>query len=144
MALGHLKITTTARRELIDITREVEHSVRDAGVSAGMLHLFNPHTTAGLTINEGADPDVRRDIIKGLSHIVPDNLDYRHAEGNSPAHLMTLLTGSSLTIPVEHGRLLLGTWQKIFFCEYDGPRTRTVHWKIVADPINPLSVESPA
>ncbi len=134
MAHGHLKITTTTPRELIDITRTVEEAIRSAGVSTGMLHLFNPHTTAGLTINEGADPDVRRDIIRGLSHIVPDNLDYRHAEGNSPAHLMTLLTGSSLSIFIENGRLLLGTWQKIFFCEYDGPRTRTVHWKVVPDP----------
>ncbi|OGR19533.1 MAG: hypothetical protein A2X81_03495 [Desulfobacterales bacterium GWB2_56_26] len=134
MSLGHFNITTTTPRDLVDITREVEHAVRNASVSAGVMYLFNPHTTAGLTINEGADPDVRRDIIKGLTHIVPENLGYRHAEGNSAAHIMTLLTGSSLTVFIEKGKLLLGTWQKIFFCEYDGPRTRTVHWKILADP----------
>lgn len=134
MAKGHLNITTTAHREMIDITREVEQAVRSGGVSTGMLQLFNPHTTAGLTINEGADPDVRTDIIRGLTHIVPENLDYRHAEGNSAAHIMTLLTGSSLTLFIENNTLLLGSWQKIFFCEYDGPRNRTVHWKTVADP----------
>lgn len=134
MAHGHLNITTTARRELVDITREVVHAPRGAGVESGMLHLFNPHTTAGLTINEGADPDVRRDIVKALTHLVPEDLDFRHAEGNSAAHVMTLLTGSSLTLFIAQGALLLGTWQKIFFCEYDGPRSRTVRWKIVADP----------
>jgi len=102
-------------------------------INSGMLYLFNPHTTAGLTINEGADPDVRTDIIKGMSHIVPDTLDYKHMEGNSPSHLMALLTGSSLTLQIENSRLVLGTWQKIFFCEYDGPRSRTVSWKIIAD-----------
>jgi secondary thiamine-phosphate synthase enzyme len=133
MAVGHLKVSTTARMELVDITREVEHIVRSQSITSGIMHLFNPHTTAGLTINEGADPDVCRDIIEGLHHIVPRNLDYKHAEGNSTAHIMTLLTGGSLTLFFENGRILLGTWQKIFFCEFDGPRTRTVHWKIVAD-----------
>jgi secondary thiamine-phosphate synthase enzyme len=133
MPRGNLKITTFSRRELLDITREVEHVVKNAAVTSGMLLLFNPHTTAGLTINEGADPDVRRDILKGLCHIVPEELDYRHSEGNSQAHILTLLTGSSLTVFIDNNKLVLGTWQKIFFCEYDGPRSRTVHWKIVAD-----------
>lgn len=133
MAFGHLNVSTTTGMELVDITREVETIVRSVSISCGILHLFNPHTTAGLTINEGADPDVRRDIIKGLRHIVSRNLDYKHAEGNSPAHIMTLLTGGSLTLFIENGTILLGTWQKIFFCEFDGPRTRTVHWKIVTD-----------
>lgn len=133
MVGGQLKLSTTARIELIDITSEVQQAVQSESISSGVLHLFNPHTTAGLTINEGADPDVCRDIIKGLEHIVPQNLDYAHAEGNSPAHIKTLLTGGSLTVFIENGRILLGTWQKIFFCEFDGPRMRTVRWKIVAD-----------
>ncbi len=133
MASGKLNITTTAAKELVDITAKLNSVIRDRSICSGILHVFNPHTTAGLTINEGADPDVCRDIIKGLGHIVPDNLNYQHMEGNSPAHLMALLTGSSLTIHVENSALQLGTWQKIFFCEYDGPRSRTVKWKIIPD-----------
>ena len=116
---------------LIDITRQAEAVVAESNIKEGILHLFNPHTTAGLTINEGADPDVRRDIIHGLKHIVPQQFDYRHAEGNSPSHIMALLTGSSLTIPIINQRLVLGTWQKIYFCEYDGPRNRSLHWNIL-------------
>ncbi len=125
--------------ELVSITAEIENIIRNLSVFSGILYLFNPHTTAGLTINEGADPDVCRDIIMGLQHIVPNNLPYKHGEGNSPAHLMTLLTGSALTLHIDKGRLQLGTWQKIFFCEYDGPRTRSVHWKIIPDPVQPTS-----
>ncbi|MBW2683530.1 MAG: YjbQ family protein [Deltaproteobacteria bacterium] len=99
-------------------------------ISSGICYLFNPHTTAGLTINEGADPDVCDDIIKGLLHIVP-NLNYKHLEGNSPAHIMSSLVGTSLVIDIIDGKLHLGTWQRVFFCEFDGPRTRKVHWKIV-------------
>ncbi len=133
MIKGTLKINTSARMEMISITAELEKILHSQSISSGILYLFNPHTTAGLTINEGADPDVCRDIIMGLRHIVPNNLQYKHAEGNSPAHLMTLLTGSSLMLHIDNGTLLLGTWQKIFFCEYDGPRTRLVHWKIISD-----------
>lgn len=133
MPHGTLAVSTTAKMTMIDITAEVNAILRSETLLSGIVYLFNPHTTAGLTINEGADPDVCRDIIMGLRHIVPDGLDYRHREGNSPAHLMTLLTGSSLTLQVEDGHLLLGTWQKIFFCEYDGPRQRKLRWKIVAD-----------
>ncbi|MEE4164531.1 MAG: secondary thiamine-phosphate synthase enzyme YjbQ, partial [Desulfocapsaceae bacterium] len=92
----------------------------------GICCLFNPHTTAGLTINEGADPDVREDIIAGLKNIVPLKFPFKHREGNSPAHIMASLVGSSLTIPVNNGKLQLGTWQRIFFCEFDGPRTRKI------------------
>lgn len=133
MDSGTFQVATTSQRELIDITNEVEAAVNHADFTSGVLLLFNPHTTAGLTINEGADPAVRRDIIKAMNHIVPENLNYQHLEGNSPAHLMTLLTGSSLQIIVEKKRLALGTWQKIFFCEYDGPRTRSVRWKLLPD-----------
>jgi secondary thiamine-phosphate synthase enzyme len=134
MINGKFKISTSLKMELIDITAELTRAIRNESISSGILFLFNPHTTAGLTINEGADPDVCRDIILGLEHIVPRNLDYRHAEGNSPSHLMALLTGSSLTIHIARGELLLGTWQKVFFCEFDGPRSRSIHWKIISDP----------
>lgn len=123
--------------EMVNITAGLEKIIHNLSVFSGILYLSNPHTTAGLTINEGADPDVCRDIIMGLQHIVPNTLQYRHSEGNSPAHLMTLLTGSSLTLHIDKGSLQLGTWQKIFFCEYDGPRTRSVHWKITPDPKQP-------
>jgi secondary thiamine-phosphate synthase enzyme len=139
MVKGTLKITTSAAMEMVNITAELEKIIHKKPISSGILYLFNPHTTAGLTINEGADPDVCRDIIMGLQHIVPNNLQYRHAEGNSPAHLMTLLTGSSLMLHINNSILQLGTWQKIFFCEYDGPRTRSVHWKIISDPTHPAS-----
>jgi secondary thiamine-phosphate synthase enzyme len=133
MINGKLNISTTTQMELVNITAELEKVIRSESISSGVLFVFNPHTTAGLTINEGADPDVCRDIILGLEHIVPRNLDYRHAEGNSPSHLMALLTGSSLTIHIAHGSLLLGTWQKVFFCEFDGPRSRSIYWKIISD-----------
>jgi secondary thiamine-phosphate synthase enzyme len=136
MASGKLNISTSTRKELVDITPELNSVIKDQAICSGILYLFNPHTTAGLTINEGADPDVCHDIIKGLGHIVPSNLNYQHMEGNSPAHLMALLTGSSLTIHIENCALQLGTWQKIFFCEYDGPRSRSVKWKIIPDPNN--------
>lgn len=125
--------------ELVGITAELEEIITSQSITSGILYLFNPHTTAGLTINEGADPDVCRDIISGLKHIVPEELNYRHVEGNSPSHLMALLTGSSLTVHINNCRLQLGTWQKIFFCEYDGPRSRSVNWKILSDIIQPLS-----
>ncbi|MGB3221215.1 MAG: secondary thiamine-phosphate synthase enzyme YjbQ [Desulforhopalus sp.] len=133
MINGKLNISTTTEMELVNITAELEKVIRNESISSGVLFVFNPHTTAGLTINEGADPDVCRDIILGLEHIVPRNLNYRHAEGNSPSHLMALITGSSLTIHIAQSSLLLGTWQKVFFCEFDGPRSRSIYWKIISD-----------
>lgn len=127
MFSGKFSLNTTAQMELVDITDTVQEIIGEQDVSEGFCYLFNPHTTAGLTINEGADPDVKRDIIKAFQHIVPMQLDYRHREGNSPSHVMASLMGSSLTIAIERGRLRLGTWQRLFFCEFDGPRTRTVH-----------------
>ena len=132
MNKASLQITTVKQREFIDITDQISKVVSKHPCQSGVLHLFNPHTTAGLTINEGADPDVQRDIISALNNIVPQ-LNYQHAEGNSPAHIMTLLTGSSLTIEVENRRLNLGTWQRVFFCEYDGPRSRSLNWKYIPD-----------
>jgi secondary thiamine-phosphate synthase enzyme len=116
--------------ELVDITSIVNEKVQGQAVKNGTCTLFNPHTTAGLTINEGADPAVRQDIISGFKNIVPMDYPFKHMEGNSPAHIMASLMGCSLTILLENGKLILGTWQKIFFCEFDGPRTRSVYWRI--------------
>jgi secondary thiamine-phosphate synthase enzyme len=118
--------------ELIDITSMISRFLADNKSADGICYIFNPHTTAGLTINEGADPDVRDDIIAGLKEIVPMNYPFRHLEGNSPAHIMASLMGSSLTVIVNKGSLQLGTWQKIFFCEFDGPRTRKISCNFVA------------
>lgn len=127
---GRIDIRTGNNMELVDITHEIQSIVTKSTIDFGICHLFNPHTTAGLTINEGADPDVKDDMIKGLKHIVPFNLGYRHMEGNSPSHIMATLTGSSLTVFIENSELVLGTWQKIYFCEYDGPRSRKIIYRI--------------
>jgi secondary thiamine-phosphate synthase enzyme len=128
MISGTVSVRTTKTMELVDITALLAAQLKDAGFNQGICLLFNPHTTAGLTINEGADPDVRDDIIDGLRKIVPLSHPFKHMEGNSPAHIMASLMGSSLTIAVDRGHFSLGTWQKIFFCEFDGPRTRKVHY----------------
>ncbi len=130
MLAGDFTLATSSQMELIGISRKIGDIISKNSISSGICYLFNPHTTAGLTINEGADPDVCDDIIKGLLHIVP-NLNYKHLEGNSPAHIMSSLVGTSLVINIIEGNLQLGTWQRVFFCEFDGPRTRKVHWKIV-------------
>ncbi len=132
MSSGRFGVATSRQREFVDITAQVQEAVRGSGVEEGICHLYNPHTTAGLTINEGADPAVQHDLLGVLDRIVPRDYPYRHMEGNSPSHLMTLLTGSSVAVFIEGGRLRLGTWQRIFFCEYDGPRSRKVWWKIMA------------
>lgn len=130
MPSGTLKVVSHSHMELVDITSEITNVVKTTGISNGILILFNLHTTAGLTINEGADPAVQTDIITGLRKIVPLDYPFKHMEGNSPSHIMATLTGCSLTVFIEDGRLILGTWQRIFFCEYDGPRTRTTKWRI--------------
>lgn len=130
MNQGTCTVKTSTTMELIDITSLVTRELADSAIGDGLCFLFNPHTTAGLTINEGADPDVRKDIIAGLREMVPLDYPFKHMEGNSPAHIMASLTGSSLTVAIENGRFKLGTWQKIFFCEFDGPRTRKVHWQV--------------
>ena len=119
---------------MVDITDSVDAILNEHSMQNGFCYLFNPHTTAGLTINEGADPDVQTDIIAALQHIVPLKFDYRHSEGNSPSHVMASLMGCSLTIAVENGKLQLGTWQRVFFCEFDGPRTRKVYWRLDNNP----------
>jgi len=133
MLTGAFSLTTTSQMELVGISEKINTLIQKNSVSSGVCYLFNPHTTAGLTINEGADPDVGDDIIKGLLYMVPSDLNYNHLEGNSPAHIMSTLVGTSLVLHIANSKLLLGTWQKIFFCEFDGPRTRTVHWKIIKD-----------
>jgi len=119
-------IRTTARCEMIDITGLVAAAIREKGIKNGICHLFVPHTTAAVTINENADPDVPRDILAALDRIVPLADGYRHAEGNAAAHIKASLFGASQAVFIESGRLVLGTWQSLFFCEFDGPRTRQV------------------
>ncbi len=115
----------------MDITSKIQQEISAAGFQSGLVMVYIPHTTAAVTINESADPDVKRDILMVLNRIVPWEADYRHREGNSPAHLKSTLVGASELVAVENGRLLLGTWQGIFFCEFDGPRTRKVHLKLL-------------
>jgi secondary thiamine-phosphate synthase enzyme len=122
-----LTVKTNAQTEFIDITRDVEGAVRAQKVKDGVCMVFVPHTTAAVTINESADPSVQSDILMVLNKIIPWKESYRHMEGNSPAHIKSSLIGASELIAVEGGRLKLGTWQGIFFCEFDGPRTRKVH-----------------
>lgn len=130
MQKGKLSVTTNRDMHLVDITSEVQQLLTKTGIEEGICYLFNPHTTAGLTINEGADPDVRSDIIKGLREIVPLNYPFKHQEGNSPSHIMASLMGSSLTLMVSSNLLQLGTWQAIYFCEFDGPRSRNILWQV--------------
>jgi secondary thiamine-phosphate synthase enzyme len=123
-AAKELSISTRGRDEFVDITAQVREAVSESGVKEGVCHVYVPHTTAGVTINEGADPAVKRDIIAELDRLVPHDGRFTHAEGNSAAHVKTTIVGSSQAIPVSGGRLLLGTWQSIYFCEFDGPRSR--------------------
>ncbi|MDD3643190.1 MAG: secondary thiamine-phosphate synthase enzyme YjbQ [Candidatus Krumholzibacteria bacterium] len=117
-------VRTRVRTEFVDITRQVAGIVRESGLDEGVCRVFVPHTTAAVTINEKADPDVARDIAAALGRIVPEDQGFRHAEGNSDAHVKASLVGSGETILVSGGELLLGTWQAVFFCEFDGPRAR--------------------
>ena len=121
-----LSIRTLARTQFVDITERVRAAVGVAQIRDGLAVIFVPHTTAGLTINENADPDVLLDLANGLERMAPANVGYRHQEGNSDAHLKSSLMGCSLTVPITDGALRLGTWQGIYFCEFDGPRSRTV------------------
>ncbi len=123
MFMAHT-LRTKAREELIDITRTVEEDVSFSGIKEGLCVVYVPHTTAAVTVNEHADPDVRQDILKQLKVLVPKHCDYSHLEGNSDAHIKSSLLGASQTIPVHEGCLVLGTWQGVFFCEFDGPRDR--------------------
>ena len=133
MVTGTFTVSTSTHMELVDITDQFRNVVRQSGIRDGICFGYNPHTTAGLTINEGCDPAVRHDLVGVFKKIVPRDFPYQHLEGNSPSHMMATLTGSSIQVFIEGGELLLGTWQRIFFCEFDGPRTRKVRWKILED-----------
>ena len=119
-----LELDTREREALVDVTETVSSAIREMGWRNGVVLVHNPHTTAGLTINEGADPDVREDILSVLARLVPFRGAYRHAEGNSDAHAKASLLGASLTVPLNEGKLVLGTWQALYFGEFDGPRRR--------------------
>lgn len=131
--LVRLKVATRSKVEFQDITAEVQQAVTASGVKDGLCHVFVPHTTAGVTLNEHADPSVVVDISEHLGRLIPQRGDYRHLEGNSPAHIKASLVGSSEMLIIEGGRLLLGTWQGLFFCEFDGPRQRSLLVKVTAD-----------
>ena len=124
-------IKTSQRMEMIDITHHILKAVSDSKVTDGICCIYVPHTTSAVTINENADPSVPEDIVRQLSKVVPYNDNYRHPEGNSDAHIKASLMGSSKTIIVESGKLVLGTWQSVFFCEFDGPRTRKFYVKLI-------------
>lgn len=128
-----LTVKTSSREEFVDITAEVEKAVRASGVKNGVCYLYVPHTTAGITINEGADPSVRKDIINVLKKMAPPGAGYLHMEGNADSHIKATIVGSSVNVFIEGGSLILGQWQSIFFCEFDGPRTRKVYLKIIRE-----------
>jgi secondary thiamine-phosphate synthase enzyme len=129
-----LRIKTARRTQFVDITPEVEQAVRDSAVKQGLCYVYVPHTTAGVAINEHADPDVASDVEEIFDRLIPHRGTYRHAEGNTDSHMKTILTGTSQTIFIENAKLALGTWQGIFLCEFDGPRQRSVFIKIVPEP----------
>jgi secondary thiamine-phosphate synthase enzyme len=125
-------LSTSRRDEMIDITRQVASAVAGAGIAEGIVHIYCPHTTAGIAINENADPDVKRDVLMRLDEVYPwEHPKYRHAEGNTASHLKAITTGTSQTVIVTGGNLLLGRWQGIYFCEFDGPRQRTFYVKTI-------------
>ena len=128
--MSRMRVRTEKREQLVDITDRVEQVIEQAAVTDGVIHLWSMHTTCGLTVNEGHDPDVARDIVTHLAKLAPKQGDWRHAEGNSDAHVKTLLAGPGLTLLIENGRLVLGTWQRVFLCEWDGPRSREIAYVV--------------
>jgi secondary thiamine-phosphate synthase enzyme len=134
LTIHTIKLRTSRRTELQNVTEHVARAVRDSGCAHGICHLYVPHTTAGVIINEGYDPDVARDMEGALDRLVPDSPQFRHSEGNSDSHIKTALVGSSEAVWIENGRLVLGRWQQVFFAEFDGPRSRELRLKVVPDP----------
>ena len=124
--IAKLSVTTRQHAQMVDITAQVQRAIGESGVTEGVAVIFCPHTTAGLTLNEHADPSVAADILETLERVVPWRSNYRHTEGNAAAHVKATMVGSSATVLIEAGQLALGTWQGIFFCEFDGPRSRQV------------------
>jgi secondary thiamine-phosphate synthase enzyme len=131
--LATIQVNTPDRSVMVDITDAVARKVQENGIRSGACLVYVPHTTAGITINEGADPAVQEDILSTLELLVPWEGSYRHLEGNSAAHLKTSLMGNSAQVIIDNGRLVLGTWQRIFLCEFDGPRTRKIRIKIMGE-----------
>jgi len=127
----YINVRSKSRIEFIDITGMVQDVVKEVGVMSGVCYLYVPHTTAGIIINEGADPSVQRDIQDALSRLAPQEMNYFHREGNADAHIKSSIVGTSVNVVVDEGRLLLGTWQSIFFCEFDGPRHRRIAIKFL-------------
>jgi secondary thiamine-phosphate synthase enzyme len=122
----YINVKSRSRVEFIDVTGMIQEAVKEAGVKDGICYIYIPHTTAGITINEGADPSVQRDILNTLNRLVPKDLNYFHREGNADAHIKSTLVGTSVHVIIDEGKLLLGTWQSVFFCEFDGPRHRRI------------------
>ena len=131
--IRQLRVQTKSRTELVDITQGVQRLVVESGVRSGVCYIYVPHTTSAITINENTDPNVGRDILKELNKVIPFDDQYSHNEGNSAAHIKSTLVGVSKSVMVEEGRLTLGTWQAIFYCEFDGPRDRRVMVKVMKD-----------
>ncbi len=131
--IKEIMIATKARAELVDITLKVAEAVKSSKIKSGVCHIFVPHTTAGVTINENADPSVKQDIINGLAAIAPYGGNYAHTEGNADAHIKSTIVGIDKSVFIEDGKLKLGTWQGIFFCEFDGPRQRNVFVRITGE-----------
>ncbi len=129
-----LRVKTDRRTQLVDVTAEVQKAAQESGVASGICYLYVPHTTAGILMNEHADPDVASDVEAAFDRLIPRQGPYRHSEGNSDSHIKSVLTGGSQFVFIAGGRLLLGRWQGIFFCEFDGPRDRNLYLKVVADP----------
>jgi secondary thiamine-phosphate synthase enzyme len=132
-ALHTLSVKTDRRTQLVDVTAQVQKVVAASGVTTGICYLYVPHTTAAITINECADPDVARDVEGAFDRLIPANGPYRHSEGNSDSHMKAILVGANQMVPIEGGRLALGRWQGIFFCEFDGPRDRKLQVKVIPD-----------
>jgi len=128
-----LSVKTREVTELIDVTSDINELIQKSGIDQGLCMLYVPHTTAAVTINESADPSVKTDILMILNKLIPFEANYRHLEGNSAAHIKSTLVGSSALIAIENRRLALGTWQGVFFCEFDGPRSRKLHVRILAE-----------
>lgn len=129
--LKKIEVKTKSRFDMINVDSQLKSALKESGIEQGIMLLFVPHTTAAVTINENADSNVVRDMKKALNKIVPENMDYTHAEGNSQAHILSTLTGVSEELIIENGKLVLGTWQSVYFCEYDGPRVRSLLIKII-------------
>jgi len=129
--LKEFNVRTGSRVDFINIDNQVHKAINESGMQSGVCHVFVPHTTAAVTINENADPDVVRDITMELNKLIPFNDNYAHSEGNSAAHIKSSLVGASEIVAIERGRMVLGTWQSLFFCEFDGPRTRKVYVKVI-------------